>query len=111
MARKKFTQNDPDNVVNNIMQLRDEFIRFSGGDKFDHKKVYHKNGWYIYKVRDSYYEVFKEKIRKMTTYVDGKVQHTGMNKVAYPNDEDFGKCAWCVMTYEHALKIIEKKTK
>ena len=104
MARISY--NDNNNVINNVIQLKKEFKRNSGGSKFLHVQVYHKDGWYIYKVNESFYEVFKENIVKKADYVDGKICTSNMLKVKYPEDEDFGFWAWCVNDYDRAIKIV-----
>ena len=99
MARISY--NDKTNVVDNVIQLKKEFNR----NPFHHVQVYNNNGWYIYKLDERIYEVFKEKIVKTLDYSDGKIKVSSLLKVKYPDDEDFGFWAWSVTSYERALEI------
>ena len=104
MARISY--NDNINIVNGIIQLKKEFNRRSGGQAFHHVQVYHHNGWFIYQLSKYIYEVFKEITTNKLNYTENKISKTNIKKVKYPNDEDFGKWAWSVTSYESALKII-----
>ena len=42
----RISYNDKTDVIDNIIQLKKEFTRYSGGQPFEHKQVYHNNGWY-----------------------------------------------------------------
>jgi len=105
MARISY--NDKTNIINNVIQLKTEFNR---APSFHHVQVYHDNGWYIYKVDDHNYEVFKENIIQTVEYVDGKIKAADLYKVKYPDDEDFGVWAWSVNSYDRALDIIKYKS-
>lgn len=106
MGRGRISYNDKNNIIDNVIQLKTEFNRGS----FFHKQVYHANGWYVYKVDEHNYEVFKEKITKAADYVDGKFVTGDLLKVQYPGDEDFGFWAWSVNSMERALQIIEYRS-
>lgn len=99
----KVSKSDFSNIIDNIVQLKTEFVRSSGGQPFYHKQIYHQNGWYIYIVNNNFYEVFREKIIDANTYEDGKYKKLDLKKVKYPSDEDFGFWAWCVDSYDTAL--------
>lgn len=102
----KISYNDQSNIINNVIQLKKEFNRFSGTQGFHHVQVYHKDGWYIYRVSKYNYEVFKERIVKAKDYIDKKLVPSDKMKVKYPSNEDFGRWAWNVTTYDRALEII-----
>lgn len=105
MARISY--NDKTNIINNVIQLKTEFNR---APAFHHVQVYHDNGWYIYKIDEYNYEVFKENIIQTVEYVDGKIKAANLYKVKYPDDEDFGFWAWAVNSYDRALEIIKYKS-
>lgn len=58
----------------------------------------------IYKSNEDFYEVFKIRIRK-DCEIFGK-SYPDME--LYPNNEDFGKTAWCYSGYKNALKRYNK---
>ena len=96
-----------------VEELRKDFVSYKKeifGFKFH--QVYHKDGWYIYKVNDNWFEVFKENICKKLIVVNGNMTSSDDNgKVRYPSGNDFGICAWNVVTIDDALAIIEKKSR
>lgn len=114
--RGRTSKNDMNNIINNVVQLKKEFKRTSGEKTFNHRLVYHKDGWYIYIVDESFYEVFKEKIINKVDYdANNKMTvNKELLKVKYPNDEDFGRWAWTYNSYDECIKkinIIEKAVK
>lgn len=100
MARISY--NDKSSIIDNVIQLKKDFTRLS----FKHIQIYHDNGWYIYKLSPTNFEVFKEKIVKTIEYIDGKISVGTLLKVKYPDDEDFGDWAWSVNSYERAMEYI-----
>lgn len=108
MARISY--NDNSNVIDGIIQLKTQFNRKSGEKIFNHVQVYHKDDWYIYRISQHNYEVFKERTTNKVQFIDGKMQQSKLVKVKYPNDEDFGKWAWSVNSYDTAINIIRLKS-
>lgn len=86
---------------------------------FHYHQVYRKDGWYIYKVTVTYnngyakefFEVFKEKITKKFTKVNGELFHSDeIGTVRYPCDEEFGILAWTLPTFDGCLRKIAEKS-
>ena len=76
-----------------IIELPKEFIGKGsvGGSLFKFKFVRTVGNKIVYKVNDSYYEVFNEVIRPKYTYKDGSYQIVkGIGRVCYPTDDNFG---------------------
>lgn len=97
-----------------VIDLPIEFTR----KKMLYQQIAKTDDYYIYKVSDGvleYFEVFKRKLSKI--YIkDDKSSHLltplpNNYKVKYPNDEDFGKWAWCCRTMNRVNKIIESEFK
>lgn len=100
---------------NTIIELPIEFdVR-----GFHYNQVYHNNGWYIYQVTRTYdngyskefFEFFKEKVVKAVEYNNGWNQVEGIGKIVYPCDEDFGKFAWTLPTFDGCLRKMTEKSK
>lgn len=95
------------NHVNKMQKLKEKFEKY--GDTF--VKVYESEMAYIYKRlsgKVEYFEVFEKKYRNVSNYVDGKFVKTGELREYYPNDEDFGKFAWCCRTLERAKSYLPR---
>ena len=105
----RISYNDKTDVIDNIIQLKKEFTRYSGGQPFEHKQVYHNNGWYIYKITAYNYEVFKENVVQCVDYIDNKITPSNRYKVKYPDDEDFGFWAWSVNSFDRALQYVNNE--
>lgn len=101
MARVSY--NDKSNIIDNVIQLKKKFNRAY----MHHIQLYHDNGWYIYKLGPTNFEVFKEKIVNTVEYIDGKISISNLLKVKYPDDEDFGVWAWSVNSYDRAIEYIK----
>ena len=90
-----------------MKKLKEKFTKH--GETFT--KVYESEKAYIYcrmvgKVE--YFEVFEKKYRNVSNYVDGKFVKTGELREYYPNDEDFGKFAWCCRTLGRAKSHLSR---
>lgn len=82
-------------VFNEIIELDDLIVQQREGETFRQEKVFSDDKIYIYQVNGKYFEVFNRKVKPKRGLVNGKLSNIdGVGRVAYPNNEDFGKWAW-----------------
>ena len=59
----------------------------------------------LYKIYDNgytYYEVFKRKLTPICIDFEKRIYSDTETKTRYPNNEDFGKWAWCYESFDLA---------
>jgi hypothetical protein len=69
------------------------------------EQVFENETHYIYKrihAETDYFEVFRKKLTRCFDFETKKP--TGELKEKYPNDEHFGKWAWCCRSFEGAMR-------
>ena len=82
------------------------------GEIFHHKQVYNDGYYYIYEVTygkySKWHEVFKRKLAKDVTKVDGRPMRLDSLHVKYPSNEDFGNWAFGYNTFDECIECIKK---
>lgn len=85
-------------------------LKFEGVGKqkgYDFEKIKESDKAYLYRktsgVRNIFEVFYKKEVAKCLDF-DKRIYSETEFKEVYPNENHFGKWAWCVMSYEKALE-------
>lgn len=79
------------------------------GTKFNYKQVVETDDFFLYKVNNNYYELFKKKIVNKADYVEGKIIKIDELKEKYPSDNDFGSWAFHCQNLNVVKRLLKEK--